>query len=161
MRGHGEPDQVSATDGDGAPGMDVEPVGVDEMIRRDRVKAISDARKTARKARLEANDQKAKGEDDYGIRLYRAAVEGYLREVEPLFKKTETGRRLWDEKRYGVIQVTPQPEDFPGDTSATKQFEQKQIPIEGLNALFEMSPPFRMEFHYVKNGPGVLDRTSS
>lgn len=117
--------------------LDVETVGVDEIVRQERVRSIFEARKTCREKRLEAKEEQNPA-------LYRDAVEGYIREVEALFQQTEEGKEYWTTHPFGVFELTPHASDLPEKYDKIESvYDQKEVEFEGLESLFEAADPVR------------------
>lgn len=154
--------------------VEVEPVGVDEIVRQERVRGIFDSRRKCRKARSEAKAMKNKGLYDHpqhyrehlnkGTAVYRDHLEAYVREVESLCSQTDEGRRLWNRRDFGSFGVQPDVEEVPGDTDnirlkdgtpLAEKVEGQQVPVRGLNSLFELSPPFEVEFEITVPSAGL------
>jgi hypothetical protein len=86
-----------------APEVEMETVGVDEMVRQERVRSIFQSKRDCREARTKASNEVAIGDADAGAIIYRNALETYIREVEPLFSQTKKGRRYWSEYDFGEL----------------------------------------------------------
>lgn len=157
--------EKTATDSDAAGEVNVEPVGIDEMVRQERVRSIFDARNTCRKQRTKAKRASAVGEADAAPVIYQTALESYIREVEPLFSQTKKGQRYWSEYQFGTMQVTP---DIKFKTSRDGQrrtlkqtgsvlkgdIPKRVVEISGLKSLFELGSPmvFDMECNVRSRG---------
>jgi hypothetical protein len=137
------------------PQIEVEAVDVDEIVRQERVRSIFESRRQTREARNAGKEAKAEGVAKRGRAHYRNALEGYVREVEPLCSQTAAGRRLWSKHNFGTIDITPTVEEVPGDTDAQRLRDGtlirsapdgREIQIRGLKALFNLSPPFTAQF---------------
>jgi len=142
-------------DTDAPPEVKAEAVDVDEIVRQERVRAIFDARRECREARTEAKDHKRAGYVADARAIYRDRLEAYVREVESLCSQTPEGRQLWNQRNFGEIDITPTVEDAPGDTDLVRLQDGTFVhsapdgrmrQVEGLSALFELSPPIPARF---------------
>ena len=146
----------SAVDVD-APEVEMETVGVDEMVRQERVRSIFDAKKRCREARTKASNEAAIGDSNAGAIIYRNALETYIREVEPLFSQTDKGRRYWSEYDFGEIDLRPRYENVKEsrrDSGVVKKAEpidrdSPHLQLRGLRSLFECDTPITIAFHVV------------
>lgn len=161
---------MSDAETDTDAGIEVEAVDVDEIVRQERVRAIFDARRECRDKRSKAKAQTYQGRTNVGRALYRDAVEGYVREVQTFLTQTEKGETLWNDFHFGTIDVTPSVEEVPGNTDKkrlddgtiiAKAPDGREIPVRGLNALFELSPPFTARFEVVTESVGRGRRETS
>ena len=117
------------------PKLEVEAVGVDEIVRQERVRSIFDARKICREHRLASKRKR-------NPTIYRNALESYVREVEPLFNETDEGRHCWFKQNFGRVDLRPDPRDLPsGYNEITKVMDAKHAQLTGLKSLFEMGSP--------------------
>lgn len=159
---------AEAPDAADAAGVDVEPVGVDEMVRQERIRSIFDARQVCRQKRTEAKKHASVGESDKASVVFRSPLESYVREVEPLFKQTPEGKTYWDEHNFGQITLKPEAKPCPGNTDKWSLASNddailngppsgRKIPVRGVNSLFELSPPITAEFTVSTTRSG-LDR---
>lgn len=139
-------------DANADPEVEIAAVDVDEIVRQERVRAIFQARSDCRKTRRKAKELHREAQvnrrmdNDRGLRLFRDAVEGYVREVEPLFAQTDVGQDYWRNRHFGDILVAPSAQDIAGDTNGkrlpdgtrvTADPESRKIPVHGLNTLFQ------------------------
>jgi hypothetical protein len=123
--------------------VEVEAVDIGEMVNRERVHSIFEARTECRQYRTKA---KAQDGDDY-TPLYRSALESFIREVEPLLKQTEDGQELWSERAFGAAPIAPEHKK-PRDTT-----QPRQINLVGLKSLFELECPAMFEIEIVEKSP--------
>jgi hypothetical protein len=137
----------------------VEAVDTEDMIRRERYRAIFDARRECRDIRRKTQNLVSTEKEATHIANshYRHALETYIREVESLLSQTEEGRRYWSEYDFGKMTVSPAVESAsPGDGRARKKLirtgsylkeapPEKQIDLVGLKCLFETSSPLTFE----------------
>jgi len=70
--------------------------------------------------------------------VYRDAVEGYIREVEPLLAQTETGRHYWQDKLFGTAEIRPS-DGMPAGAEIIESREDQTVAIRGLGSLFKFS----------------------
>lgn len=153
--------------------IEVETVDADEMIRRERIRGLFDARTEVRDTRLEVKQQSRGHETQAGNSIYRAALESYVREAQPLCTQTTAGQKLWNEKDFGSLTLEPPLVEYEGDTNAmriegtdttvTTRPTPKKVDVVGLKSLFEISPPFVVDFEIqrgaVTAGPRVTTET--
>lgn len=135
------------------PKVEVETVGVDEIVRQERVRSIFDARQACRDYRMKVKTEITTGGEQSASTLYRNALESYIREVEPLFFETEEGRDYWEKHDFGVLDLTPRaedldvsPEKFRKCTILEQPPEGRRVKIRGLRMLFKLSTPHRCQF---------------
>lgn len=150
--------------------VDVETVGIDEMVRQDRVRSIFDARNTCRERRTKAKTNSGLGEVGEWSVIYRTALESYIREVEPLIAQTQDGMALWNETDFGVLDLTPKHSEVGGTKRQTGRIppekiidapgRSREVAIRGLGALFELDTPHRATFEIALPGKrrGRADR---
>lgn len=140
-----------------APEVEMETVGVDEMVRQERVRSIFQAKRECREARTKAKNESAIGDPNAGAIIYRNALESYIREVEPLFSQTDKGRRYWSDYDFGTMDLRPRHENVdrtnrdsgPIESATPRGDNEKQIKLEGLQSLFEHDTPIRVPFRVV------------
>jgi hypothetical protein len=141
--------------------VDVEAVDVDDTIRRSRLKSLFDARDNCRLIREKAQTVAAT-ENKSRVAAnshYRHAIETYVREVEPLFAQTESGRQYWRAYDFGEITLSPDvevrsPRRDDHDIYVLAETGQKlmqDLPeqvmkVRGLNTLFELDSPMCATF---------------
>jgi hypothetical protein len=137
------------------PEVEMETVGVDEMVRQERVRSIFQAKADCREARTKASNEAAIGDSNAGAIIYRNALETYIREVEPLFSQTDKGRRYWSDHHFGTIDVRPRHENVDETNRATGVIEnatpvddeqREKIDLVGLRSLFDAPTPLRVPF---------------
>jgi len=141
------------TAADESAAVEVEAVGVDEIVRQERVRAIFSAREDCREKRTKAKNHLSVGESQSWSAVYRNALETYLREVEPLFAQTEAGENYWNEMAFGVVDLRPQYAEIPGSNKTGKLPERMilddsplEIRLGGLRSLFEIDTPVQCAF---------------
>jgi hypothetical protein len=135
--------------------VEVEAVDVGEAARNERVRSLFEARDRVREIRTETKLQRSGRETKRGAAEYRAALETYVREAQPLLEKTTRGRELWSDETLGVVTVSLDTESFDGDTNALKiagtdrQISHDPGPVEvevtGLKTLFGPGRPIQAE----------------
>lgn len=156
------PDPEPETDTE--PAVEFEAVDVDEIVRQERVRSIFDSRRTVREVRLEAKTGREP------IDSFRVALEGYVREVEPLFAQTEDGQHYWRNRHYGNIVVEPTVEEMVGDTNKKQladgtrvvtEPEARTVRVHGLNSLFQdnMAVEIEVEVPTVRRGKQTESKT--
>ena len=137
----------------------VEAVDTEDMIRRERLKSIFDARAECREVRRKTqNLVSSEKEATYLANShYRHALETYIREVESLLSQTEEGRQYWTEHEFGKMTVKPAFEMASvGDGRPRRKLRQtgsylkrdppeEEIEFVGLKTLFETSSPITFE----------------
>jgi len=137
-----------------APEVEMETVGVDEMVRQERVRSIFQAKRECREARTKASNEVAIGDANAGAIIYRNTLESYIREVEPLFSQTDTGRRYWTQHDFGTLDLRPHHENVPetkreggviGEAEPKGDINER-IQLQGLRSLFELDTPVRVPF---------------
>jgi hypothetical protein len=134
--------------------VEMETVGVDEMVRQERVRSIFQAKRECREARTKASNEAAVGESDVGPVVYRNALESYIREVEPLFSQTDKGRQYWNRHDFGTLDLRPRHENVSQTSAKHGVIENaspstdtdKRIQLQGLRSLFELDTPMRVPF---------------
>jgi len=135
--------------------LDVKAVGVDEIVRQERVRAIFNAREDCREKRTKAKNHLSVGEPGTWSVIYRNALETYIREVQPLLAQTDKGKAYWGHMGFGVMDVHPQYGDIPSSNKNGAVPEEmiidsddtpSRIRLEGLRSLFDMATPYRCEF---------------
>lgn len=147
----------------------VEAVDTEDMVRSQRLRDITDARRNCRETREKAENvisQEREGQYQ-ATSHYRHAVESYAREAETLFSKTDTGRRYWTQYDFGTMTISPAVEyrtSASGPTQVLAQTDsevagklpEENIQITGLNTLFQMDSPitFLMDCRVVAPGRG-------
>jgi hypothetical protein len=132
---HPNPD-AGGDNSDPDDGLAVETVGIEEVVRQERVRSIFESRRTCREKRLEAKEEGRPV-------LYRDAVEGYLREVEALFQQTEEGQKYWNNYNFGGFELTPIPSDVEGYNKIEGVLDEKRVDFIGLRSLFAVGDPIR------------------
>lgn len=145
--------EQTAADVDAAE-VEMETVGVDEMVRQERVRSIFQSKRDAREARTKASNEAALGDTLAGPVVYRNALESYIREVEPLFSQTDKGRQYWNRYDFGTLDLRPRHENVPDTSaeygvieSATPEADRdERIQLLGLRSLFELDTPMRVPF---------------
>jgi len=143
----------TAVDADG-PEVEMETVGVDEMVRQERVRSIFQAKRECREARTKAKNESAIGDANAGAIIYRNALESYIREVEPLFSQTDKGRRYWSDYDFGVMDLRPRHENVeqtraesgPVEDATPRGDYEEKIELKGLRSLFDHDTPVRVPF---------------
>jgi len=149
--------------------LQVEAVDVDEMIRRERIRSLFDARKRCREVRSDSKIEYDGQETDVGNMAYRTVLESYIREAEALFSQTEDGRRYWNERDFGTVTVplpveassmngTPYQVPGPGEEYPIGVLEQpdpKTVDMIGLKSLFETDSPITATFEFPSPHPGM------
>lgn len=145
----------TAADTDG-PEIEMETVGVDEMVRQERVRSIFQAKRDCREQRTKATNEAAVQDDKLGSIIFRNALESYIREVEPLFSKTEQGRRYWKTYDFGTLDLRPRHENT---TRTEKQYgviedanpkggvSNTKMKLQGIQSLFDLETPVRVDFN--------------
>jgi hypothetical protein len=142
------PPDVGSDDTEPDDEIDVEAVGTDEIVRQERVRSIFEARKMCRERRLVAKE-----EDDQSI--YRDALEGYVREVQPLLTQTEKGRSYWNTHDFGTIELTPHRNDLPESCDEINAvIDKQQLAFTGLVSLFNAGDPIYREASVRVPSPG-------
>lgn len=152
------------TDDDTIP---VEAVDTEDMVRSQRLRDITDARRNCRKTREKAENvisQEREGRYT-ATSHYRHAVESYAREAEALFSKTDEGRRYWTQYDFGTMTISPAVEYrttrkgpkqilTQTDSEAAGKLPEENIQITGLNSLFQVGSPitFTMDCRVVAPG---------
>jgi len=130
--------------------VEMETVGVDEIVRQERVRSIFDAKRDCRETRTKATNSAAAGDVNAGSIIFRNALETYIREVEPLFAQTEQGRRYWSDRDFGVVDVRPRHDEVDADNGGGNgrvpeenldSDKQAKIDLRGLGSLFEHDTP--------------------
>ena len=131
--------------------IEVEPVDIDDLVNTRRVRSLFDAREDCRKMRTEAKMKTDGRGGEAAATAYRNVLESYVRECEPLFAKTESGRRYWTEYRFGKFKIKPTTEEIPGDGPGRRiagsgeqiinEPDENTVDVRGLNSLFQMSSP--------------------
>jgi hypothetical protein len=142
------------TAADTAADIEMETVGVDEMVRQERVRSIFEAKREAREARTKGGNEEAVGHSKVGAVIYRNALETYIREVEPLFSQTPKGRHYWTDHDFGEVDLRPRHEDIDRSNQQTGVIrrarpigEQKEKQrMEGIRSLFDAPTVFRVSF---------------
>lgn len=144
----------------GADDVPVEAVDTEDMIRRERYRAIFEARRECRDIRRKTQNLVSSDKEATYIANshYRHALETYIREVESLLSQTEEGRRYWSDHDFGELQVSPAVEySSAGDTGTPRKklvqtgshlagdLPEKKIDLTGLKCLFELSSPIVFE----------------
>lgn len=164
MSSYGDGDLDDDTDD-----LQVEAVDVDEMIRRERIRSLFDARKRCREVRSDSKIEFDGQETDVGNMAYRTVLESYIREAEALFSQTEDGRRYWSERDFGTVtvplpveassmngtpyQVPGSGEEYP--IGVLEQPEPKTVDMIGLKSLFETDSPITATFEFPSPHPGL------
>lgn len=161
-------------DADESPALDVEAVGVDEIVRQERVRAIFSAREACRKQRTKAKNRLSVGEPETWSVIYRNALESYVREVEPLFAQTDEGKAYWNSMDFGVMDVRPRYGDIPRSSKtgvvpnrkiADRDDKPLRIRLQGLRSLFDMDTPYHCSFDVIledkRMGTGSTVKTVS
>jgi len=132
----------------------VEAVDTEDTVRSQRLRAIFDAKATCADVRRRAENATS---DDRRATYkanshYRHAVETYAREAEPLFSRTEKGRRYWTHHDFGTVTISPSTEHrttADGPRRFLAETGQKlvgdppsdHISMNGINALFSVGSP--------------------
>jgi hypothetical protein len=127
--------------------LDVETVGIDEIVRQERVRSIFEARKVCREKRLEAKENGDRS-------LYRDALEGYIREVESLFQQTEDGKQYWNAYDFGTMVLTPHKSDTREYDEIRSVSKKHEVDFTGLVSLFEVGDPMVRETEIYVPHPG-------
>lgn len=143
--------------------VEMETVGVDEMVRQERVRSIFQSKRDCREARTKASNEVAIGDADAGAIIYRNALETYIREVEPLFSQTKKGRRYWSEYDFGEIDLRPRHEsveETSRDSGVIKDADRTDggpthLQLRGLRSLFEIDTPISASFSIVYKDSGT------
>lgn len=157
--------EKQSADGDESDGVKVKPVGIDEMVRQERVRSIFDARNTCRKQRTKAKRASALGEDAAAPIIYQTALESYIREVEPLFSQTENGRQYWTEHKFGTMHVSPDVEYKSNShgqyvvlnqtgSKIAGEIPQTTVEVRGLKSLFELGSPMSFQMDCITQARG-------
>jgi hypothetical protein len=116
--------------------IEVEPVDIDDLVNSRRVRSLFDAREDCRKMRTEAKMKTDGRGGEAAATAYRNVLESYVRECEPLFSKTENGRRYWTDYRFGTFKIKPTTEEIIDEP------DENEVVVCGLNALYQLpSPP--------------------
>ena len=140
----------------------VQAVDTDDIVRRERLTSIFDAKAVCRETRRKAQNLTMKdgGTQFTANGYYRHAIETYVREAEALFAASESGRQYWRSHGFGSFTVQPattQKSSF-GRSSGTdlalaesghrlkQQPPSDEISVIGLKALFEIDSPITAEF---------------
>lgn len=140
---------------DGAPAeVEMQTVGVDEMVRQERVRSIFESKRSCRDARTKASNEAAIGDVNAGLIVYRNALETYVREVEPLFAQTEAGRRYWSDYDFGEVDLRPRYENIEEIYRGSGVVEDADpvdrdtaiLQLRGLRSLFETDTPIKVPF---------------
>jgi hypothetical protein len=106
-------------------------------------------------------------------RAYRAAVEGYLQELRPVFISDKQGRDVWFGLDFGTLKIEPPVqyetvgldreqltyrETTPNGQTKGHELhsrpEPKEIDLRGLNYLFELPEPIAVEFEQTTETSG-------
>jgi len=141
----------------------VQAVDTDDIVRRERLKSIFDAKSVCRETRRKAQNitMMDRGTQYAANGYFRHAVETYVREAEALFSASESGRQYWSSYGFGTITVAPRTErkesarlGRPGSVLvlAESGHELRQDPPSdeitaiGLKSLFEIDSPITAEF---------------
>jgi len=108
----------------------------DIEVNSRRVRSLFDAREDCRKMRTEAKMKTDGRGGEAAATAYRNVLESYVRECEPLFSKTENGRRYWTDYRFGTFKIKPTTEEIIDEP------DENEVVVCGLNALYQLpSPP--------------------
>jgi hypothetical protein len=143
----------------GADDIPVEAVDAEDMIRRERYRAIFEARRECRDIRRKTQNLVSSDKEATYIANshYRHAIETYIREVESLLSQTEEGRRYWSDYDFGTMTVRPAVEtSSTGDGQSRKKLvrtgsylrrspPEREVELVGLKCLFETSSPLTFE----------------
>lgn len=131
--------------------VEVEPVDIDEIVNTRRVRSLFDAREDCRKMRTEAKMKTDGRGGEAAATAYRNVLESCVRECEPLFAKTDNGRRYWTDYRFGTFEIKPTTEEIPGDGPGRRiagsgeqiinEPEANTVDVRGLNSLFQLASP--------------------
>lgn len=144
---------MSDADDDAPTDIEVEPVDIDELVNTRRVRSLFDAREDCRKMRTEAKMKTDGRGGEAASTAYRNVLESYVRECEPLFAKTDNGRRYWTEYRFGTFKIKPETKPIPGDGPGSgrqiagsgeqiiNEPEANTVDVRGLNSLFQLASP--------------------
>jgi hypothetical protein len=109
--------------------------GIDEFIDKARYKMLFDARQEAaatlrelpaQQVAAHRNTRSSADADSYVASNFRAAVQAYIYEAEPLFKNTDAGGEKWDSAEIGPV---PLRKCVPGvEWPTVDSFEAGQLP---------------------------------
>lgn len=152
------------TDDDTIP---VEAVDTEDMVRSQRLRDITDARRNCRKTREKAENvisQEREGQYT-ATSHYRHAVESYAREAEALFSQTDEGRRYWTQYEFGTMTISPAVEYrttrkgpkqilTQTDSEVAGKLPEENIQITSLNTLFQMDSPITFAMDCPVVAPG-------
>lgn len=126
----------------------------------ERLRDIFQARRTVRKQRMRAKNVRGTRDERVGRRMYRAAVEGYAREAEPLLIQTDSGQELWSDRNFTAFSVGP---DFIKRIDSSVFYEingekyqvknerdMREVTIEptGVKSLFSLGDPIQIEYKF-------------
>lgn len=109
-----------------------------EQVTNYRIQDILSTRRNARKVRRTLK-QNRRHDDQDGCAQYRAVLEAHLEETYPLLVKFERGEHYWEEEEFGLMTLEP-------DEQGVRGAPQRQYPLTGLKALFELPDPVTAEF---------------
>jgi hypothetical protein len=149
----------------------------DSFIQSRRLKDIFNARRDVRKQRLKmkthAIDTDKPAQVRAAKRAYRAAVEGYLQELRPVFISDKQGQDVWFGLDFGTLKIEPPVqyetagldreqlvyrETTPDGQTKRHELdsrpEPKEIDLRGLNYLFELPEPIAVEFEQTTETSG-------
>jgi hypothetical protein len=149
----------------------------DSFVQSQRLKDIFGARRDVRKQRLKmktlAIDADTQADVRAAKRGYRAAVEGYLQELRPVFMDDKQGQDVWFGLDFGTLKIElPVQRETVGlnreqliyretkPNGKTKkhkvgtQPEPKEIDLHGMNYLFELPEPIAVEFEWTNISSG-------
>lgn len=147
------------------PQLEVETVGIDEIVRQERVRSIFESRRDCRQRRTKAKTEFGVNRDDKWKVAYRSSLESYIREVEPLFSRTSEGHRCWNEHDFGAVDLTPRHEELKNSNRRSGRIEPdriargpkdgRRVHLRGLRSLFELETPHRAYFEVVSGDSGL------
>lgn len=137
----------------------VEAVDTEDMVRRERLGSIFEARRECRSVRRKSQNVVAsESKATYVANShYRHALETYIREVESLLSQTDEGQEYWNSTKYGEMSLSPAVENSSArrggnrrKLSKTEHYLKgapptKEIDLVGLKCLFELPSPIVFE----------------
>ena len=145
---------------------DIEYKNLGEAVEKQRLRDIFDTREKVREARDKALSAGHSSQTEIHIRrakaMYRTAVETYISEVEPIFRRTDEGPGIFEEAPIGAITAEPPMRESTGRAIAEYEVkvknsgrgdwrgvakndvpDPKSIEVQGVGGLLDLPSPIR------------------